>query len=84
MYNLWRDVAPMRWLVRFAAFVVFFYLCVTFRLYAVVAYGKVIHEFDPWFNFRATQYYHEHGWEAFRTWFDDKRCVRALSFGVRA
>ena len=26
------------------------------RLYAIKTYGLVIHEFDPWFNFRATQY----------------------------
>ena len=25
------------------------------RLYAINSYGLVIHEFDPWFNFRATQ-----------------------------
>ena len=25
------------------------------RLYAIKSYGLVIHEFDPWFNFRATQ-----------------------------
>jgi len=26
------------------------------RLFAIKSYGLVIHEFDPWFNFRATQY----------------------------
>ena len=26
------------------------------RTYAIRDYGLVIHEFDPWFNFRATQY----------------------------
>lgn len=25
------------------------------RMYAINDYGRVIHEFDPWFNFRATQ-----------------------------
>ena len=25
------------------------------RLFAINTYGLVIHEFDPWFNFRATQ-----------------------------
>lgn len=25
------------------------------RLYAVEVYGRVIHEFDPWFNYRATE-----------------------------
>lgn len=33
-------------------------------------YGMLIHEFDPWFNFRATQYMSKHGWSAFFSWFD--------------
>jgi hypothetical protein len=27
----------------------------TIRLYAIEEYGLVIHEFDPWFNYRATE-----------------------------
>eukprot|EP00756_Hemistasia_phaeocysticola_P009359 Hpha_TRINITY_DN14869_c3_g1::TRINITY_DN14869_c3_g1_i1::g.169552::m.169552/K07151/STT3; dolichyl-diphosphooligosaccharide--protein glycosyltransferase len=42
----------------------------TLRLYAIRNYGKVIHEFDPWFNFRATQYLADNGWHAFFHWFD--------------
>ena len=34
------------------------------RLYAIRVYGYVIHEFDPWFNYRATEYLDEHGWHA--------------------
>jgi dolichyl-diphosphooligosaccharide--protein glycosyltransferase len=40
------------------------------RLYAIEEYGRVIHEFDPYFNYRATEYLWEHGWLKFRTWFD--------------
>lgn len=40
------------------------------RLYAIKNFGAVIHEFDPWFNFRATQYLSDNGWNAFSTWFD--------------
>eukprot|EP01048_Picozoa_sp_COSAG05_P016381 COSAG05_NODE_2103_length_3555_cov_3.669271_1_plen_343_part_00 len=40
------------------------------RLGAVLRYGRVIHEFDPWFNYRATEYMHEHGVSAFLSWFD--------------
>lgn len=40
------------------------------RLYAIEEYGRVIHEFDPYFNYRATEYLWEHGWKAFRQWFD--------------
>jgi dolichyl-diphosphooligosaccharide--protein glycosyltransferase len=41
------------------------------RCNAVRIYGRVIHEFDPWFNFRATEYLWDHGWSKFSTWFDD-------------
>ena len=37
---------------------------------AVRNYGRVIHEFDPWFHFRATKYLVENGWHKFITWFD--------------
>eukprot|EP00727_Mastigamoeba_balamuthi_P006049 m51a1_g2063 putative oligosaccharyl transferase-like protein (1135) ;mRNA; r:1428517-1433401 len=40
------------------------------RMYAVVTYGRIIHEFDPWFNFRATEYLWANGWRSFFTWFD--------------
>ena len=43
---------------------------VDIRLYAVKEYGRIIHEFDPWFNFRATQYLADNGWKKFSTWFD--------------
>ena len=42
----------------------------TIRLHAIEEYGLVIHEFDPWFNYRATEYYDEHGPEKFFKWFD--------------
>jgi len=40
------------------------------RTYSLTEYGMVIHEFDPWFNFRATQYLSKHGWYEFFHWFD--------------
>ncbi len=42
------------------------------RMYAIRTYGKVIHEFDPWFNFRATVYLRDHGLYEFFHWFDYK------------
>lgn len=33
-------------------------------------FGKVIHEFDPWFNYRATEYLLQHGADKFFKWFD--------------
>mmetsp|Transcript_37575 Transcript_37575/g.45894 ORF Transcript_37575/g.45894 Transcript_37575/m.45894 type:complete len:973 (-) Transcript_37575:47-2965(-) len=40
------------------------------RLLAIEEFGPIIHEFDPYFNFRATEYLYEHGWKKFVTWFD--------------
>lgn len=40
------------------------------RMYAIEEYGPVIHEFDPYFNYRATEYLYAHGWKAFSQWFD--------------
>jgi len=42
------------------------------RLGAVRVYGKVIHEFDPWFNYRATEYLVRNGAEKFFTWYDEE------------
>jgi dolichyl-diphosphooligosaccharide--protein glycosyltransferase len=40
------------------------------RLYAINEYGRVIHEFDPYFNYRATEYLWQHGAKKFFQWFD--------------
>ncbi|GAA5968704.1 hypothetical protein JCM11641_000702 [Rhodosporidiobolus odoratus] len=40
------------------------------REFAVVRFESIIHEFDPWFNFRATKVLTEQGFYAFWNWFD--------------
>mmetsp|Transcript_17029 Transcript_17029/g.32223 ORF Transcript_17029/g.32223 Transcript_17029/m.32223 type:complete len:828 (+) Transcript_17029:233-2716(+) len=40
------------------------------RLEAIKEYGPIIHEFDPYFNFRATEYLYQHGAKKFFQWFD--------------
>lgn len=40
------------------------------RVFSVIKYESIIHEFDPWFNFRATKYLAEKGREEFLYWFD--------------
>ena len=40
------------------------------RIFSVIKYESIIHEFDPWFNYRATQYLSEKGREEFAYWFD--------------
>jgi dolichyl-diphosphooligosaccharide--protein glycosyltransferase len=38
----------------------------------VIRYESVIHEFDPWFNFRATKYLAKEGLYGFWNWFDSE------------
>ncbi|EGD96054.1 oligosaccharyl transferase subunit Stt3 [Trichophyton tonsurans CBS 112818] len=45
---------------------------VSSRLFSVIRFESIIHEFDPWFNFRATKYLVEHGFYKFWDWFDDR------------
>lgn len=40
------------------------------RIFSVIKYEAIIHEFDPWFNFRATKYLEEKGIKEFQYWFD--------------
>nr|OQO23640.1 Dolichyl-diphosphooligosaccharide--protein glycosyltransferase subunit stt3 [Rachicladosporium sp. CCFEE 5018] len=42
------------------------------RLFSVIRFESIIHEFDPWFNFRATKYLVQHGFYNFWDWFDDR------------
>lgn len=50
------------------------YLIVAFatRLFSVLRFESVIHEFDPYFNYRTTKYLAEQGFYAFHNWFDDR------------
>eukprot|EP00041_Stephanoeca_diplocostata_P023589 m.581945 g.581945 ORF g.581945 m.581945 type:complete len:810 (-) comp22335_c0_seq1:178-2607(-) len=68
IHNLCGNVAFLGWLVAFAA--IGYYFAYEIRLYAIREFGTVIHEFDPWFNFRATQYLADHGVAAFFKWYD--------------
>ncbi|KAJ6258687.1 hypothetical protein Dda_6736 [Drechslerella dactyloides] len=42
------------------------------RLFSVIRFESIIHEFDPWFNFRASKYLVKHGFFDFWNWFDDR------------
>ncbi|CAM9246234.1 unnamed protein product [Ectocarpus fasciculatus] len=61
-------------LVSFVVKVVFYagiaYSAYDIRMHAIRIYGLVIHEFDPWFNFRATQYLADNGLDKFFKWYD--------------
>jgi dolichyl-diphosphooligosaccharide---protein glycosyltransferase len=57
-------------LARLLALIAICYAAYSVRMHAINIYGLVIHEFDPWFNFRATQYLADNGIEKFFHWFD--------------
>ncbi|XP_063231539.1 dolichyl-diphosphooligosaccharide--protein glycosyltransferase subunit STT3B [Bacillus rossius redtenbacheri] len=42
------------------------------RLFAVIRFESIIHEFDPWFNYRATAYMVKNGFYNFLNWFDER------------
>jgi len=42
------------------------------RLFSVLRFESVIHEFDPYFNYRTTRYLAEEGFYNFHNWFDDR------------
>ncbi|RMC05235.1 hypothetical protein DUI87_18419 [Hirundo rustica rustica] len=42
------------------------------RLFAVIRFESIIHEFDPWFNYRSTHHLASHGFYEFLNWFDER------------
>uniref|UniRef100_A0A915DK88 dolichyl-diphosphooligosaccharide--protein glycotransferase n=1 Tax=Ditylenchus dipsaci TaxID=166011 RepID=A0A915DK88_9BILA len=54
-------ILALAWFVGFAS-----------RLFAIVRFESIIHEFDPWFNYRATHYMVENGFYDFLNWFDER------------
>ncbi|KAG0224026.1 oligosaccharyl transferase stt3 subunit [Actinomortierella wolfii] len=42
------------------------------RLFSIIRFESVIHEFDPWFNYRTTQHLVKNGFYEFWNWFDEK------------
>ncbi|XP_051728235.1 dolichyl-diphosphooligosaccharide--protein glycosyltransferase subunit STT3B-like [Ctenopharyngodon idella] len=42
------------------------------RLFAVIRFESLIHEFDPWFNYRSTHHLSTNGFYEFLNWFDER------------
>ncbi|KAI6186127.1 Dolichyl-diphosphooligosaccharide--protein glycotransferase [Aphelenchoides besseyi] len=54
-------ILTLAWIVGFSS-----------RLFAIVRFESIIHEFDPWFNYRSTAYMVENGFYDFLNWFDER------------
>ncbi|KAG0588383.1 hypothetical protein KC19_2G239500 [Ceratodon purpureus] len=57
-------------LIRIAVLVLIYILAFACRLFSVLRYESVIHEFDPYFNYRTTLYLTQKGFYEFWNWFD--------------
>lgn len=67
-----RSIENFRLLLKVVILIAISIAAISSRLFSVVRFESIIHEFDPWFNFRATKYLVSHGFYAFLNWFDDK------------
>ena len=48
------------------------FIAIAARIFSIIRYESVIHEFDPWFNFRATKVLSEKGFYEFKYWVDQE------------
>uniref|UniRef100_A0A3Q2QEZ7 dolichyl-diphosphooligosaccharide--protein glycotransferase n=1 Tax=Fundulus heteroclitus TaxID=8078 RepID=A0A3Q2QEZ7_FUNHE len=57
------------------SFTILFLACLagfSSRLFAVIRFESIIHEFDPWFNYRSTHHLTTNGFYEFLNWFDER------------
>ncbi|KAL7674648.1 hypothetical protein ACOME3_000924 [Neoechinorhynchus agilis] len=59
-------------LLRIASLVLICFLGFGIRLFSVLRFESIIHEYDPWFNYRSTRFMVERGFYPFVDWFDER------------
>ncbi|XP_011200722.1 dolichyl-diphosphooligosaccharide--protein glycosyltransferase subunit STT3A [Bactrocera neohumeralis] len=59
-------------LIKLAILIIAAVLSFATRLFSVLRFESVIHEFDPYFNYRTTRFLAEQGFYQFHNWFDDR------------
>ncbi|KAF8790874.1 Dolichyl-diphosphooligosaccharide--protein like [Argiope bruennichi] len=69
--SMWQNVGGLS-LLKFTILTLAWLLGFSTRLFAVIRFESIIHEFDPWFNYRATHYMVKHGFYNFLNWFDER------------
>mmetsp|Transcript_10732 Transcript_10732/g.16278 ORF Transcript_10732/g.16278 Transcript_10732/m.16278 type:complete len:836 (-) Transcript_10732:74-2581(-) len=67
-----KDVSGLPTVMKYTILGMICVLAFSIRLFAVVRYESVIHEFDPYFNFRTTKYLAHEGFLEFLNWFDNR------------
>lgn len=72
--SIWRTLTSLLWnfspAVKMSVLLIIFIISFTCRVFSVIRYESIIHEFDPWFNYRATRVLDEKGRDFFYYWFD--------------
>ncbi|KAF1801309.1 glycosyltransferase family 66 protein [Mucor lusitanicus] len=66
------DVSSQKILLKRAILGLIAVVAFSSRLFSIVRYESIIHEFDPWFNYRATRMLVKDGFYEFWNWFDDR------------
>ncbi|KAK6461730.1 oligosaccharyl transferase subunit [Scheffersomyces coipomensis] len=66
------NIETIRLLLKVIIFISIAGAAISSRLFSVIRFESIIHEFDPWFNFRATKYLVSHSFYEFLNWFDDR------------
>jgi len=59
-------------LLRYLILALIMVLAVAERLYSILRFESIIHEFDPYFNYRSTRYLVNEGIYDFLNWFDEQ------------
>uniref|UniRef100_A0A1B6LG56 dolichyl-diphosphooligosaccharide--protein glycotransferase n=2 Tax=Graphocephala atropunctata TaxID=36148 RepID=A0A1B6LG56_9HEMI len=72
MKSLFSNPAGWKSLITFTVLLLAWVSGFASRLFAVIRFESIIHEFDPWFNYRATAYMVQHGFYNFLNWFDER------------
>lgn len=50
-------------------------IAVLMRCFSVVRFESIIHEYDPWFNYRCAEYMVSNGLRKYFSWFDDRSWI---------
>uniref|UniRef100_A0A7E4ZSY5 Dolichyl-diphosphooligosaccharide--protein glycosyltransferase subunit STT3A n=1 Tax=Panagrellus redivivus TaxID=6233 RepID=A0A7E4ZSY5_PANRE len=67
-----QTVAKQKFIVKLVVLTLSAAVAFAVRLFAVIRFESVIHEFDPYFNYRTTKFLTEEGYYNFHNWFDDR------------
>lgn len=72
--SVWTSLTHFLWnlspALKMSVLLMTFFIAFATRVFSVIRYESIIHEFDPWFNYRATRVLDEKGRNFFYYWFD--------------